>query len=65
MEAKSLRKKPFTYTRKNVRRESLHKSIFTRLRYHILFAHGKKERIPKSFLFGYYQKKITMTFTKE
>jgi acyl-[acyl-carrier-protein]-phospholipid O-acyltransferase/long-chain-fatty-acid--[acyl-carrier-protein] ligase len=40
--------------------------VFGRLQLQILFAHGKKERIPKKFLFfKYNQKQITLTFSKE
>lgn len=40
--------------------------VFGRLQLQILFAHGKKERIPKRFLFfNYNQKQITLTFSKE
>ncbi|HSX26596.1 MAG TPA: MFS transporter [Chlamydiales bacterium] len=42
-----------------------YRKVFGRLRYQIVFAHGIKERIPKKFFFRYYQKQITMTFTKE
>jgi len=38
--------------------------MFGRLNLPILFAHGKKERIPKRFLFfRYYQKQITLSFS--
>ncbi len=40
--------------------------IFGQLNFQILYAHGIKERIPKRFLFfRYYQKQITLTFSKE
>ncbi len=40
--------------------------VFDRLKVQILFAHGKKEKIPKRFLFfRYYQKQITLEFSKE
>ncbi len=40
--------------------------VFGRLNLQILFAHGKKERIPKRFLFfRYYQKQITLSFSKD
>ena len=42
-----------------------YRSIFTRLRCQLVFAHGKKESTPKRFIFRYYLKKITMNFTKE
>lgn len=43
-----------------------YKKVFGRLKYEIVFAHGIKERTPKKFLFfNYFQKQITMTFTKE
>jgi acyl-[acyl-carrier-protein]-phospholipid O-acyltransferase/long-chain-fatty-acid--[acyl-carrier-protein] ligase len=40
--------------------------IFGQLHLQILFAHGKKERIPKRFLgFRYHQKQITLHFSKD
>lgn len=40
--------------------------IFDRLKVQILFAHGKKEKIRKKFLFiPYYQKQITLSFSPE
>lgn len=43
-----------------------YKKVFGRLNLQILFAHGTKERIPKKFLFfRYYQKQITLSFSKE
>jgi acyl-[acyl-carrier-protein]-phospholipid O-acyltransferase / long-chain-fatty-acid--[acyl-carrier-protein] ligase len=43
-----------------------YKKVFGRLHYHIVFAHGKKERIRKKFLFfHYWQKQITLSFSKE
>lgn len=40
--------------------------VFGRLKLEILFAHGIKERIPKRFFFfRYYQKQITLSFSKE
>ncbi|MBS0624702.1 MAG: MFS transporter [Verrucomicrobia bacterium] len=42
-----------------------YRSIFTKLRYHVLFAHGKKEKVAKRFIFRYHLKKITMSFTAE
>jgi len=43
-----------------------YREVFGRFHYGITFAHGIKERIPKRFLFiRFYQKQITITFTKE
>lgn len=43
-----------------------YKEIFGKLNIEIRFAHGKKERIRKRFLFfRYYQKHITLSFSKE
>jgi acyl-[acyl-carrier-protein]-phospholipid O-acyltransferase/long-chain-fatty-acid--[acyl-carrier-protein] ligase len=40
--------------------------VFGRLKLEILFAHGTKERIPKRFFFfRYYQKQITLSFSKD
>ncbi len=40
--------------------------VFGRLNLPIVFAHGIKEKIPKRFLFfRYYQKQITLSFSKE
>lgn len=40
--------------------------VFGQLHLPILFAHGKKERVPRKFLFfSYYQKHITLHFSKE
>lgn len=43
-----------------------YKQILEQLHLQVLFAHGKKERIPKRFLFfRYHQKQITLSFSKE
>ncbi len=42
-----------------------YRSIFSRLGYQLIFVHGKKEKIPMRFVFRYYLKKITMTFSKD
>ncbi|HAB98283.1 MAG TPA: MFS transporter [Parachlamydiales bacterium] len=42
-----------------------YRSIFSRLGYQFVFAHGKKEKLPMRFVFRYYLKKITMTFSKD
>ncbi|MBX7067051.1 MAG: MFS transporter [Parachlamydiales bacterium] len=40
--------------------------IFGQLNFPVLYAHGVKERIPKRFLFfRYYQKQITLSFSKD
>lgn len=43
-----------------------YKKVFGRLHFHLVYAHGIKERIPKRFLFfRFYVKQITLRFTKE
>ncbi len=43
-----------------------YQKIFSRLGYQIVYAHGKKERTPKRFIFfRYYLKKITMHFSTD
>lgn len=43
-----------------------YKKVFSRLHFNILFAHGRKEKTLKNFLFfRYYQKQITLSFTKD
>lgn len=42
-----------------------YRSIFSRLGYEMIFAHGKKEKIPMRFAFRYFLKKITMTFSTD
>lgn len=40
--------------------------VFGQLNFQILYAHGTKEKIPKRFLFfRYFQKQITLSFSKE
>lgn len=39
-----------------------YRNIFSRLGYELVFAHGKKERVPMRFVFRYSLKKITMNF---
>lgn len=42
-----------------------YKKVFGRYEYHLVFAHGVKERIPvRLFLFRFHQKQITLTFSK-
>ncbi|MCC6128210.1 MAG: MFS transporter [Chlamydiae bacterium] len=42
-----------------------YRSIFGRLGYEMIFAHGKKEKTPMRFGFRYFLKKITMTFSAD
>ncbi len=43
-----------------------YKRIFEKFHFNILYAHGQKEKTPKQFLFfRFYQKQITLSFTKD
>ena len=43
-----------------------YRRVFAQFHYQVVFAHGKKEKVLKKFLFfHFYQKQITLTFSKE